>query len=101
MRFIRLKRFDLLVSFGCVALLAYLGWQAFYSPRGYAYRDQMITRIETLTKQRDEMESRRKAFESQVALMRPESIDPDMLDEMIRKDLGMVKSTDIVVEFAK
>jgi cell division protein FtsB len=101
MRVIRFKRFDYVVSMGCMTMLAYFAWQAFYSPRGYPYRDQLIAHIELLTKQRDEINGQRNSFESRVALMRPESIDPDMLDELVRKDLGMVKSTDVVVEFAK
>jgi cell division protein FtsB len=101
MQTVRLKRFDYLVSLGCLTMLAYLGWQAFYSPRGFSYRDQLVARVAKLTEQRDEIDTQRKLFETRVALMRPESIDPDMLDELVRKDLGMVRATDVIIEFAK
>jgi cell division protein FtsB len=101
MRVEKLHRFDHVVSLGCLTLLAYLAWQGFYSPRGYKYREQLHQRIEALAKQRDEIEGQRKLIETRVALMRPESIDPDMLDELVRKDLNMVHPSDVIVEFAK
>ena len=35
-----------------------------------------------------------------MALLRPESIDPDLLDEMARRSLGYVKEGEIVLEIA-
>ena len=36
-------------------------------------------------------------LEARVALLRPESIDPDMLEEMARQMLGYVRSNEITV----
>jgi cell division protein FtsB len=99
MRVGNFKRFEFLVSLGCLAMLGYLGWQEFYGPRGYPYRDQLLQHSLALTKDRDTIEVQRKTIETRVALMRPESIDPDMLDELARKNLNMVRQNDIVVEF--
>ncbi len=37
------------------------------------------------------------AFEQKVRLLRPESVDPDMVDELARGALGLARPTDIVV----
>jgi cell division protein FtsB len=35
-----------------------------------------------------------------VALLRPQSIDPDLLDEIARRSLGYVRESEIVLEIA-
>lgn len=95
----QLKRFELLVSVGCLLLLSYLGWQVFYGPRGLPYKATVMQHVTILTDERDIIETHRKALEARVALMRPESIDPDLLDELARKNLNMVRANDIIIEF--
>jgi cell division protein FtsB len=99
MRIIGFKRFEFLVSLGCLVLLGYFAWTAFYGPRGYPYRDQLEKRIAVLTTELDDISAQRKAIESRVALMRPESIDPDMLDELARKTLDLAASNELTIKF--
>jgi cell division protein FtsB len=98
MRIMGFKRFEFLVSFGCLVLLGYFAWTAFYGPRGYPYRDQLAKRITVLETELDDISTERKVIETQVALMRPESIDPDMLDELARKTLDLAATNEIVVK---
>ena len=42
------------------------------------------------------MQKDRARLESKVALLRPESIDPDLLDELARGNLELAKPTDVV-----
>jgi cell division protein FtsB len=101
MRFGNFKRFEFLVSLGCLVMLGYFGWQGFYGPRGSPYRDQLRKHTEILTKELEVITIQRKAIETRVALMRPESIDPDLLDELVRRNLNMVRKSDIIVQFTK
>jgi cell division protein FtsB len=98
-RIIGFKRFEVLVSFGCLVLLGYFGWHGFYGTRGYPYRDHLQQQTVVLSRDLDAIALQRKTKETRVALMRPESLDPDLLDELARKDLDMVGKNDIVVEF--
>lgn len=92
----RLRRFDLIVTCVCCATLGYFGWHAFEGPRGYPYRDQLSARAAGLDVKVEAIRRDRIQLESRVALLRPESIDPDMLDELARSQLQMVRAGDVV-----
>jgi cell division protein FtsB len=96
----RFKRFDYLVSVGCLLLLAYFAWHAAYGTRSYKFHDVLVVNSNFLAKQLEIMSDQRKAIEAQVSLVRPENIDPDMLDELARRDLDLAKSTDLVVHYS-
>jgi cell division protein FtsB len=93
----RLRKFDWAVTFGCMALLGYFAWHANEGQRGYKFRDKLASEAERLEADLVEQEKRRSAFEARVELLRPESIDPDLLDEMARVSLEMAKPDEIVV----
>jgi len=94
----RIRLFDLAVTAGTLCLAGYIGWHMFEGPRSFANRDALDTRIAALETRRDEIAARRVAFERKVALLRPESIDPDLLDELSRATLGYGAKGDIVME---
>ena len=96
----KFKRFEFLVSLGCLVLLGYFAWTAFYGPRGYPYRDQLNSHVSSLAAELDSIVMKRKSVETRVALMRPESIDPDMLDELARKTLDLASSSEVTVKLA-
>jgi cell division protein FtsB len=91
------KKFDLVVTLVCLALLGYFGWHAFKGPRGFAHEEVLEAQAKKLASERDELRAERKRLDRRVALMRPESIDPDMLDELARAELGYVKAGDLVI----
>jgi cell division protein FtsB len=97
---IQFKRFEYLVSLGCLLLLGYFAWHAAYGARSYKFRDIQQVNVSFLQKQLEHITVQRKAIESQVTLVRPENLDPDMLDELARRDLDLVKSTDLVVHYS-
>jgi cell division protein FtsB len=90
-------KFDLAVMLACLTLLGFFGWHAFYGPRGFAYKDQLTTRAEKLQAELDELTSERERIDSRVQLIRPESIDPDLLDELARRTLNFSKPGEIVL----
>lgn len=96
-----MRRFDLAVSCVCLALLGYFAWHAWEGPRGYPYQERLQQEVASLQARFDEQQQKRIRLEHRVALMRPESIDPDMLDELARTRLEMVAPGDVIALTAK
>ena len=94
-------RLDYLVSLGCLVLLAYFSWHAFHGARGYSHRDILALQAENLMVALKDVTDQKNTLQSRIALMRPESVDPDLLDELARRNLNYGKSDDVVVNFSK
>jgi cell division protein FtsB len=95
------RKFDLVVTVVCLALLGYFGWHAFKGPRGFAHEEGLEAQAKKLALELEGLRAERKDLDHRVALMRPESIDPDMLDELSRSELGYVKAGDLVILTAR
>src|SRR5262249_45090737 len=93
----RNRRFDFIVTCVCMALLGYFGWHAFKGQRGYPYRDKLAAEEAALEAKYKMIEDQRLALEHRVSLLRPDSIDPDMLDELARAELEMASPAEVVV----
>ena len=91
-----MRRFDLIVTCVCCALLGYFAWHAWKGPRGFPYRDGLVAEAELLKGKYEATKAERVRLENKVALLRPESIDPDLLDELARGQLELAKPTDVV-----
>jgi cell division protein FtsB len=91
-----MRRFDFVVTCVCCALLCYFGWHAYKGPRGFPYRDNLELKVASLKSKYEGLQDQRKKLESKVSLLRPESIDPDLLDELARGNLELAKPTDVV-----
>ena len=94
------RRFDYAVTVVCFALLGYFAWHANRGPRGYAYHDGLVVKEASLMDQFDSIEQQRVRLEHKVGLLRPESIDPDMLDEMARAELEVASPHELIVDTA-
>ena len=90
-------RFDLLVSAICLVMLAYFSWHAYKGPRSFGHRDALMARAVQLDTDLVKLKSAQAVLESRVQLMRPESIDPDMLDELARRSLEYVGPDELIV----
>ena len=89
--------FDVTVMLVCFALLGFFGWHAQYGPRGFANQTQLIEKVVKLEGEHDAIKARREALDRRVSLLRPETIDPDMLDEAARRTLGFAGESDLIV----
>ncbi len=89
--------FDIIVMSVCLMLFGLYGWHAQYGPRGFDNQARLMTQVVALESDRDAIRARREALEARVSLLRPETIDPDMLDEMARRVLGFVGQDDVLV----
>jgi cell division protein FtsB len=79
------------------ALCLYFSFYLLFGPRGYLalQRIQETSAIKAVENQ--ELVNRRQSLESDVKLMRPNSLDADMAEEQARKTLGYVKPNEIVI----
>lgn len=92
-----MRRFDFAVTLVCCALLGYFSWHAWKGPRGYPYQESLQQQLAALDLKYEKLKDDRQALEHKVTLLRPDSIDPDLLDEMARAKLDMAKPGDLVV----
>ena len=89
--------FDLSVFFGCLGVLSYFGWHGFYGPRSIEHGRFISAQVEKYQSELKKVQERRVQRDARVALLRPQSIDPDMLDEVARKTLQFTAENDLVV----
>lgn len=88
---------QLLVSVVSFGLFMYFGFHLMHGDMGYfALRgvDQKLTEAQ---KQYDSLRAERVALENRVKLLRPASLDLDMLDERARVVLGFVGPSERVI----
>lgn len=93
----RISKFDSVVTCACLGLLGFFAWHAQEGPRGFAFREKLASQSRQLSEELAAIQKQRADFETRVALLRPESVDPDMLDEMARSTLDVAGPNDLIV----
>ncbi len=80
-----------------VGLIFYFGWHAFNGNYGILARDRLRAQVAQLEAEAQGVHQERVALDRRVSLLRPESLDPDMLEERAREALSLVHPHDVVV----
>ena len=93
----RISKFDSVVTCACLGLLGFFAWHAQEGPRGFAFHEKLASQSRQLSDELAATQKQRSDFETRVALLRPESVDPDMLDEMARSTLDVAGPNDLIV----
>ena len=93
----RISKFDSVVTCACLGLLGFFAWHAQEGPRGFAFREKLASHSRQLSDEMATIQKQRTVFETRVALLRPESVDPDMLDEMARSTLDVAGPNDLIL----
>ena len=65
-------------------VIGYFGVNAYSGNRGLRARQDLDQQIAELTAELDALKVERTSWERRIVLLKPESIDPDMLDERAR-----------------
>jgi cell division protein FtsB len=80
-----------------VAMTGYFGYHALTGDRSLLAYFRITDEIKAAKAELAQVQAERKKLEHRVSLLRPESLDPDMLDERARWSLGFVGDREIVI----
>lgn len=81
----------------CACGVVYFGYHAIQGDHGLITYRRYGQYIETLQRDYDKTAHERKTLEHRVSLMRPQSLDPDLLEEQARDVLGFANPNDRVI----
>ncbi|MEC9368430.1 MAG: septum formation initiator family protein [Pseudomonadota bacterium] len=81
----------------CIALMGYFGYHMFVGNHGLGARDRISKQITMLDGELKGLKAVRSQLERDVALLRAERLDPDMLDERARAILNFAHPNDLVI----
>jgi cell division protein FtsB len=95
----RLGRFFRILGLYCIAaaMIAYFAFHAQHGNYGIEAGKALKEEIAALTFERDRLIATRTALESRNLLLRADRIDPDLLEELARRDLAFAFPNDLVV----
>ena len=94
------KSRPLLLPLSCLLILGYFAYHAVEGDYGLFAFGKLNERVAALEAELRSTREAREAMEQHVALMRPESLDRDMIDERAREALNMADAKDIVIFLA-
>jgi cell division protein FtsB len=78
-------------------VIGYFGVNAYTGNRGLRAKQDLDQQIGQLTAELAALKSERARWERRVALLKPESLDPDMLDERARALLDYINPRDLTL----
>ncbi len=82
---------------GAAVLIGYFAFHAYHGNHGIVAKRAFVQEAATLELERTEMRVEREAWERKIALLRPESLDPDLVEELARRDLFFGQPNELVV----
>jgi cell division protein FtsB len=80
-----------------ISLVLYFGYFAIYGSHGLMNWIRLEHEIELKQTELDAVRAERAALEHRVRLLRPESVDPDLLEEQARARLGLSEPDEVVI----
>lgn len=81
----------------CALALSYFGFHAVQGERGLLSWVQISQAVEQARAELATVKAEREALEAKVARLRPDALDPDMLDEQARYMLNLARADEVVV----
>lgn len=81
----------------CVAVASYFSFHAVSGPTGYvAWREYKVQRSK-LQLAVQTSEEQQAALQRRLVLLDPRHVDPDLADELVRRNLDLVKPDEVIV----
>ena len=80
-----------------IALTGYFAYHLVEGGRGFKAWMRLNGEIRTATANLEALRTQRAALDLKVSNLRPEHVDPDLLDERIRATLNVVSPDDVVI----
>jgi cell division protein FtsB len=90
-------RFDFVVVAACLMTLATFAWHGFAGDRSVHYLKALKEKNDVLEGKLAGLTKEKGAMEKKLNLLRPESVDPDLVEELVRAHLGLVKPGDLLI----
>ena len=99
----RIRGFLTALGFYVLAALfiGYFGINAYTGNHGLKARQDLDLQIAQLTVELSSLKAERAGWERRVALLKSDSLDPDMLDERARALLDYVDANDLVLQIRR
>lgn len=80
-----------------LALVGYFSYFAVFGNHGLLRWSKLQASVEAKQAELEKLSVERASLERRVSLMRPESIDDDMLEEQARSRLGLTEADEVVI----
>ena len=90
-----LKKLAILIA--GLLLLVYFAYHTLYGTKGYLAEQNLHTQLDQTNQNLNAVQTDRKGMERRVQGLKPESLDPDLLDEEARRQLGLSKPDEKVI----
>lgn len=94
---IRKRSGKLVASMACALVVAYFAYGTVQGDRGLLSYLSLAQEIDRARATRDDLRETREALEWRVTLLRPDSLDLDLLEERARTVLDYVREDDFIV----
>tara|TARA_R110002050_G_scaffold44262_2_gene105566 strand:+ start:28474 stop:28776 length:303 start_codon:yes stop_codon:yes gene_type:complete len=78
-------------------LIFYFGYHLIQGDHGWMAWKQLETKLTASRSKLDTLSNEQETWKNRVKLMRPDTLDPDMLDERVRHVLGNIKENEVLV----
>jgi cell division protein FtsB len=79
------------------AYLGYFGFHAMHGSYGLLAKGEIEAEAERLETDLGELQAERAELDARAALLRPGRIDPDLVDELARRDLNVIAPNELVI----
>jgi len=81
----------------CIVVLAFIGHNAFIGDRGFLAHERIDAEATRLKIELAALTEKRELMEKHIRLLRPDTLDPDMLDERVRAVLNFEAEGEITI----
>jgi cell division protein FtsB len=95
-RFRRLERRHWLVLLA-YGIAIYFGYHALSGSRGLLAWQELTRELEATQRELAQVRAERRELEHKVSRLRSESLDPDLVDEVARRNLSLVDPLDVII----
>lgn len=93
-RRLRWQSWLVIVGFG---LAVYFGYHVVNGGRGLLASQQLHDELKSAEKTLARVEHERESLERRVKRLRPDTLDPDLIDELARETLSMLDEDDVII----
>jgi cell division protein FtsB len=83
----------------CIAVAGYFGSHALFGTNGVLALEGIRQQRTELVRAHAGLVSRKADVERRIALLDPRAVDPDYADELVRRQLGVVRPDEIIYQF--